>query len=342
MKTFLLSVALTITVLCSHAQQKPYFTQYIMNNYILNPAISGIENYVDVKLSYRNQWNDIVGAPKTMYMSLHGPIGKEDFRTNATSFELPGENPLGKMYWENYEAAAPHGGVGVILMNDQTGYISRGAAYGTMAYHIGISPQTSISAGFMGGITKITLDRTKIKWATLDPNDPAIGYHEDLNKLKPEIGAGIWLYSAGYFVGASVLNIIPGKINFSSKEIYGNYFEPMYLATGGIRLFMNEDVSVLPSAMVQYVRGYDLQIHYNVKMQYQDKMWAGLSYRKSDILGGFAATFGVNVSSKFNFSYAYDIAQDSKMRSQTGNTHEFILGFLLHNNAEYSCPRNIW
>ena len=33
------------------AQQKPQYTQYVLNNYIINPALSGIENYMDVKLS---------------------------------------------------------------------------------------------------------------------------------------------------------------------------------------------------------------------------------------------------------------------------------------------------
>ena len=74
------------------AQQKPYYTQYILNNYILNPALSGIENYTDVKLSYRNQWAGIDGAPVTMYFSVQGPINKSDTRTTATSYQIPGTN----------------------------------------------------------------------------------------------------------------------------------------------------------------------------------------------------------------------------------------------------------
>lgn len=342
MKTTLLTIVFCTGMLLSQAQQKPYYTQYIMNNYILNPALSGIENYMDVKLSYRNQWNDIVGAPVTMYFSAHAPINKKDFRNTPTSFELPGENPLGKMYWQEYQAAEPHGGVGLIAISDQTGYINRGSLYGTLAYHIGVSEQTSISAGFLGGVTRVSLDRTKIKWATLDPQDPAIGYFDELKRFKPELGAGIWIYSASYFLGASVLNIIPGKISFVEKEEYGDYFEPQYLATGGIRFFLNDDVSVLPSAMVQYVNPYDVQIHYNVKLQYLDKMWVGASYRQSDVLGGFASMVGVNVNSTFNFSYAYDVSGKSKFRANTGNTHEFILGFMLYNRNSDTCPKNIW
>src|SRR5436309_12262380 len=100
----------------SFGQQKPYYTQYILNNYILNPALTGIENYTDLKISYRNQWADITGAPVTTYLSIHGPIGKKDYRTTATSFEIPGENPGGKSFVETYTAPEPHHGIGLIVM----------------------------------------------------------------------------------------------------------------------------------------------------------------------------------------------------------------------------------
>ena len=123
-------------------------------------------------------------------------------------------------------------------MNDKTGYISRFSAYATFAYHKGLAPKTSLSAGFLGGISQVSLDRSKIEWATLDPNDPAIGFNNgELRKLKPEIGAGLWLYSADYFAGISVLNIIPGKEKFTANNNYGAYFQPQFLFTGGYRFF---------------------------------------------------------------------------------------------------------
>ncbi|MGE5521409.1 MAG: type IX secretion system membrane protein PorP/SprF [Candidatus Dadabacteria bacterium] len=341
MKTFLLSMGLLLQFAYASAQQKPYYTQYIMNNYILNPAITGIENYTDVKLSYRNQWTDIDGAPTTMYFSAHTPIGKQDQRKTATSFELP-EGSLGDGSWDEYTPAAPHGGVGIIAINDKTGYISRGSLYGTIAYHIGISPKTSIAAGFLGGVSKMTLDRTQIKWATLNPNDPAIGYNENLKRFKPEVGAGIWIYSSDYFIGGSVLNIVPGKVTFTDKANYGNSFDPQYLGTAGVRFALNPDLSALPSVMIQYVKDFPVQIHYNLKMQIQDKAWAGVSYRATDDLGGFAAMAGLNVNSTFNVSYAYDVPSKTKYMTKTGNTHEIVLGFMLSNMEGILCPRNIW
>ncbi|MBA2249187.1 MAG: type IX secretion system membrane protein PorP/SprF [Chitinophagaceae bacterium] len=327
----------------SIAQQKPYYTQYIINNYILNPALTGIENYTDVKLSYRNQWAGIQGAPVTAYLSVQSPIGKKDYRTTATSFEVPGENPRGKSFVDNYTAAEPHHGVGLIIMNDKTGYINRFSAYATYAYHKGISSRTTLAAGFLGGISNVSLDRSKIVWGNLDPNDPAIGIDNgEIKKVKPEIGAGLWLYSADYFAGLSVLNIIPGKAHFVTDKIYGDYFAPQFIATAGYRFFLSDDVTALPSLMFQFVKPFPVQVHLNVKVQYLDKLWVGASYRYSDEFGGFAAMAGLNVSNTFNLGYAYDVSTTSRLRTYTKNTHEIILGFLLNNKYGDSCPRNVW
>src|SRR5688572_11188399 len=86
------------------SQQKPHYTQYILNQYIINPALTGIENYTDVKLSHRHQWVGINDAPVTSYFTFHTPIGKKDFRTTATSFNMEGENPRGNSYWDNYRS----------------------------------------------------------------------------------------------------------------------------------------------------------------------------------------------------------------------------------------------
>jgi len=84
---------------CSvHAQQQPHYTQYVMNGYILNPAITGIENYTDVKISHRHQWVGLQDAPVTTYLTIHKPIGKQDDRTTATSFDMQNENPRGRYY----------------------------------------------------------------------------------------------------------------------------------------------------------------------------------------------------------------------------------------------------
>lgn len=329
--------------LMAFPQAKPFYTQYVLNNYILNPGVTGIENYTDVKLSYRNQWAGIKGAPVTTYFSLHGPIGKTDYRTTATSFEVPGKNPRGQQYRDNYTAPDAHHGIGFTAINDKTGYINRWSMYASYAYHQPLGAKTTLSAGFNAGITSINLDRTKIDFADLDPNDPAIGYSNgELKKLRPEVGAGLWLYGASYFAGISVQNIIPGKAKFAANNDYATYFTPNYFITAGYRVAVTDEINALPSVMVQVWEPQLYGIHTNIKLQYLDQFWVGGSYRFSDLVSGYSAMAGFNISNTFNISYAYENATTSRLRTYTKNTHEIVLGFLLGNTYGDTCPRNVW
>ncbi|MEJ7610023.1 MAG: type IX secretion system membrane protein PorP/SprF, partial [Ferruginibacter sp.] len=134
MKQFFTVLICILSVAFVNGQAKPAYSQYILNNYILNPGLTGIENYTDIKLSLRKQWTSIPGAPETGYISLQAPIGKSDYRTSSTSFEVPGENPRGRQYWEEYTAPEPHHGIGFYAMNDKAGYINRWTISGSYAY----------------------------------------------------------------------------------------------------------------------------------------------------------------------------------------------------------------
>src|SRR5215204_6405342 len=134
MKKLLLILSLQFTI-AGMAQQKPHYTQYVLNNYVLNPALTGIENYTDVKMSARDQWVGLNGAPKTFYLTVHTAIGKKDYKTSATSFNIPGENPRGNAYWENYTASEPHHGIGMTIVSDKTGLYSHFTANISYAYH---------------------------------------------------------------------------------------------------------------------------------------------------------------------------------------------------------------
>jgi len=340
MKKIILIACGCLCSMLAFAQAKPSYTQYILNSYILNPAVTGIENYTDIKLSNRNQWTGINGAPVTTYFSIHAPIGKTDLRTTATSFGVPGEDPRGKRLWEEYTPPDPHHGIGFTAMNDKAGYINRWSLNATYAYHKPLGVKTTLSAGFSAGFTSVNLDRSKIEWANLDPNDPAIGIGTgELKKLKPEIGAGLWLYSAQYFLGVSVLNIIPGKAKFVTNDKYGTSYTPNYFVTAGYRFSLTDEVMMMPSVMFQYWQPQLGGLHTNVKFQYLDKVWVGGGYRFSNLISGYSALAGLNVSNTLNVSYSYEVATTSRLRTYTGNTHEIMLGFILGNKYSQKCPR---
>src|ERR687889_717164 len=79
MKRVLTVLLLPLLLLASapaRAQQQAQYSQYMNNNYILNPGTTGVEDYIDVKFSYRTQWTGLEGAPKTYYASASSSLGK--------------------------------------------------------------------------------------------------------------------------------------------------------------------------------------------------------------------------------------------------------------------------
>lgn len=332
-------VGLLMVTVHAVAQQRPHYTQYILNNYIVNPALTGIENYTDIKISHRNQWVGFPGAPQTIYLTVHSPIGKNDYRTTPTSFQVPGENPRGKAYWEDYTAAEPHHGIGGSIINYKTGYINRFYATVSYAYHIGLTPKLNLSAGFAGGISSINIDASKIELA--NPVDPAIGgVATELRKIKPELNAGLWLYSDKFFAGFSAQQIIPQKVTLVSSDFYKSTLVPHFFATTGYRFLAGDDVNIIPSVMLRYIPSMPLFVDFTVKAQYQDRLWIGGNLRLKE---GFAAMAGFNISNTFNVSYSYDVNNSHYLlQYMQRGTHEIVLGFTLGNKWGDLCPRRVW
>ncbi|PSL47537.1 type IX secretion system PorP/SprF family membrane protein [Chitinophaga niastensis] len=342
MKNFVLTGLLMLMAHVVHAQQQPHYTQYIMNPFIINPALAGIENYWDLRLSHRHQWVGMKGAPVTTYLTLQGPLRKSDYATaSPTGFDIPGENPRGKAYWQDYTTPAPHPGVGLTILNDRTGPLNRFSVTGAYAHHINLTPRTSISAGISVGMQQLTLDASKVEF--YDPADPVISNTGLLNKWRPEVNAGLWLYSADYFVGVSTLNIIPQQIGFDNGKVVGDSVYrgkliPHLFFTTGYRLWLNDDLNVMPSVMLKFITAMPLSVDVNAKFMYRDLLWMGASYRLHD---GVAAMFGVNINSQINIGYSYDYTASS-LNVVSKGSHEIMIGFLLGNKYRDTCPRNVW
>jgi type IX secretion system PorP/SprF family membrane protein len=321
------------------AQQKPHYTQYILNQYVINPALTGIENYTDVKLSHRHQWQGFADGPVTTYVTAHAPIGKKDFRTTATSYSVPGENPRGKSYWEDYTAAAPHHGVGIQVVNDNTGPLNNFSANLSYAYHLGLSPRTSISAGFAAGITSTSVNASKLDFGVFQV-DPVVYSSGELRKIRPDLSVGLYLYSSDFFVGVSAQQVIPGKLDFSNNlvTVKQSNVVPHLFATAGYRFLVGDDLNLTPSVMMKMLRSTNVQLETNVKLQYHDLAWLGVSYRHED---GFAGMLGLNISNTMNIGYAYDYTT-SGLNGYSRGTHEMLIGFIIGNKYGDTCPRNVW
>lgn len=331
-----IAVFLVLIGASAFGQQRPQYTQYIFNNYILNPAITGIENYMDLKIGYRNQWMGINDAPVTSSVSFHMPLGKTFLWSNANSFDEKGNNPMNRSYVQTYRASEPHHGVGFNLVSDKTGPISRNDLTATYAYHLGISEQLNISVGVAAGVSMMNLDLSKVSLE--NGADPAIMQGEN-SRTEPDLALGLWLYSARYFAGFSAQQLLGRPIAFTSDPAYNQGKQvPHFFITAGYKFFLTDDVAAIPSIMVKQVNPAPVSMDANLKVAFKDKFWVGGSYRKND---SFAAMAGFNLSYLFNVSYAYDFTT-SELKSVSGGSHEIVIGLLLNNRYRVTCPQKNW
>ena len=54
------------------AQQLPQITQYMNNNYAINPAVAGMYDYYQINSTIRNQWVGLNEGPRTSIISIYG------------------------------------------------------------------------------------------------------------------------------------------------------------------------------------------------------------------------------------------------------------------------------
>jgi type IX secretion system PorP/SprF family membrane protein len=320
------------------AQQRPYYTQYVLNNFLLNPAVAGIENYTDIKLSHRLQWVGLQDAPVTTYFTIHGSPSKRMFdvdRTNPTTVKPYGRNVM----LESYEPADPHHGLGFTMVNDVTGPLSRFSATATYAYHLQLNSATNLSMGASVGISQMRLDASKLTFD--NPNDPAVASSGIINKITPDINVGLWLYGRDYFVGLAAQQIMPQPVTYSATggaSLETGKMVPHIFAQAGYRWYLNDDIAFMPSVLVRYISPVPIGFDINAKFEYNNTIWLGANYRKDD---GFAAMMGVNLNHSINIGYSYDITT-SRLNTISRGTHEILVGFLLGNRYNDWRPRNAW
>jgi type IX secretion system PorP/SprF family membrane protein len=330
------SLILLLCTVCGYAQQKPQYTQYIFNNFLLNPALSGIENYTDVRVGYRQQWQGIADAPKTSFVSAHMALGDKYLWKNALSLPENGNPPMSRNYTQNYTASPAHHGIGLVAVVDKAGPISNMNIDFTYAYHLELQDAMNLAVGTSIGINRVSLDFNAIKLE--NENDPALA-NAVITQYMPDLGLGVWLYGARFFAGASMQQIIPQKLEFTSNNNYATGKQvPHLFITAGYKLFVADDIAATPSFLIKRVEAAPVSVDLNLKLSFAERFWLGGSYRKNDSFSAFA---GFNINNFMNLTYAYDLTT-SALRTYTSGSHEIVLGFQLSNIYHVPSNMHMW
>jgi type IX secretion system PorP/SprF family membrane protein len=295
---FIHIVLLSLLALNVGAQQLPQYSQYMLNNYAINPAIGGSTNYVEAKSNNRYQWKGITDAPRTYVLTLNGPT------------------------------KAKNVGLGGTIFTDITGPTRRTGISASYAYHLKLNEEWKLSMGLAAGFLQFAIDGSKIRLRDEGDNIISSGIQ---SVIVPDFGFGLYLYNRKSYLGISAPQIAQNKLRFFDYQTSSlSKLEDHYYVNAGYKIDLNEDFQVEPGILIKYVKPAPVQFDFGAKITYKEKVWLGANYRTRDaasIMAGFI------YNDYLMFAYAYDITT-SKLKNYSGGTHEIMLGLKFFKKKE--------
>jgi type IX secretion system PorP/SprF family membrane protein len=311
----------------SYGQQAPQYSQYLRNQFMVNPAAAGVYDFVDITMSGRWQWLGMDDAPRTAYLSGTTVLTKKPrtvynpaLRTSSGIVRNP-EIKTGKL---------KHA-VGGQVLADQYGAFRRLNVSGTYAIHLPVSKNYNLSFGTRVGLSNNTFLRDKAQ--VLNIVDPTLGYNDatydqlylnSSNKYILDIGAGFYLYSKNAFFGVSADHLSKDFVEFGSGT--ANFNTQMHFnITAGYKFPLNDNLTLMPAALVKVMTPAPVSIEGSMQLEYKEWLWMGVSYRHTDAVIGMV---GLNISERFKFGYSYDFSI-SRIKQYTSGGHEIVLGLML-------------
>ncbi|PRY06741.1 type IX secretion system PorP/SprF family membrane protein [Pontibacter ummariensis] len=334
MKLFTPLLLFSFLCFAGFAQQRPQHTQYVQNNFVLNPAVAGIESYIDIRSSYRSQWVGLEGAPTTYYTSLNASINKNDRNILSPRERRRQTTPFAPANRNNRFLVKPHHGLGAIMQLDKSGLLKTFSLNLSYAYHLPLTQEIKLSGGISAGLMQYRLNKNDLNMRIA--NDPYVaGEIGNMNKF--DLGVGLWLYSPAFYMGLSSMQILRSETLNNNRDPQAA-LQKHYYATGGLRLRLTHDLTFTPSVMAKVAESGLSMVDVNAKAVYNERFWAGASYRQNDAVAGMV---GVFLNHMLDVSYSYDITT-SELNRVSNNTHEVVVGLNLNNVQKLICPAQIW
>lgn len=281
-----------VILICSNvvdAQQLPQFSQYFLNEYIVNPAVAGRDDFFEARTSQRHQWVGINDAPRTYTLSVYGPIARQTM------------------------------GVGAYVYTDIVGPTRRTGFQASYAYHLKFSDQVKLSLAASLGLIHYALDGSKIDLR--EASDPSIGNSYQSNTL-PDAKFAMYLYTKKLYVGLTIPQLIQNRLELYDQSSIENRLVPHIMGMVGYKIKISDDFMIEPSALIRYVNPAPLKFDVTLRGYYREKVWLGINYRSNE---SFTPVIGYTHKNFLTFAYAYDVLTNN-LKNYSSGSHELMLG----------------
>jgi len=306
------------------SQQLPQVSQYLRNQFMINPAAAGVYDFTDVTLAGRMQWAGLADAPKTTYLSACAPLSSFSSR-NKGKYNPGLRNSSGVSKNPEIKTGKLKHAVGTQVIADQFGAFRNLNFSGTYAIHLPITSSYNLSFGTKIGIMNHSFlqDRAVVADVASDNTYSSfVSNNGNVNVLN--VGVGMYFYSNDLFFGISADQLTKDMVSFGSGS--GFYDSRMHFnVTGGYKIGLGDDYSITPAFLVKYMSPINPTIEGSIQFEYKEWLWTAVSYRHKDALVGMV---GMNLSSKFKLGYSFDYTM-SDLKQYSSGGHELVLGIML-------------
>ena len=297
-KRTLYTIALALGFSTAWAQQIPLYSNYFFTPYIFNPALSGSEGVTEAAAIHRRQWSGIDGAPETSALALNGALNRQKV------------------------------GYSIYAFSDQTDILKKIGFYGSYAYHLRLSDNSTLSFGLSAGYLNNTIDQgaTRIK----DISDPLLATNLN-NGGKLDLSAGINLKIANFTIGGAAPQLLGGDVDYAKNLPQDVKFQLIrhYLINTRYDFKFSGDKMVLsPFIFARAADGVPFQAEGGLMFNMKDIGYIGGAYRQNF---GVAANIGVHLTDQLTVGYAHDFSTNT-YATALGSTSEFMLTYRFGSN----------
>jgi type IX secretion system PorP/SprF family membrane protein len=278
-----------------NAQQTARYNQYLLNNYMINPAYAGTHNNWEFLMGRHSQWLGFDYAPATTFFSATYTI--------RPNFSYKG--------WH---------GLGGYIEQDKRGVFTGKSVYLSYSYHFRISKGYNLGFGMFVGGKSLSVSNS-IAYS----DDPALIIPRKAIYYYPDFIPGFRLYSKKMFMGISVRQLYKNNLKQGSKEIGTDSKLIPTISFNYGRKFRSagNDFIFTPSTNVLYsVTGKPLMdLAFNAS--YHNRIGVGAIY---NVNNSVTATMQVHITKKIVFGIAYNYATNG-LRNAYANSLEAMFGF---------------
>lgn len=336
LRSYFMILVLLATGISASAQDVDY-TQYYLNNAAYNPGFTGMEDFVDVKLGFRQGWNAFAVPNNYMFFSLNSGLNSSR-RVAVGSNSLRISNPDVLHAIQTGKKIRRKHGLGTTLAARNLGPYSLNTVSAHYAYHLPISTNFTLAFGARAGMQsqRIGLNGYHVRDEVNDRLYQEIMMSGQGNSMAGVVDFGYVLYSRNFNFGVSSMNLV--RSDMGNPRLVESAEQRTFIAQAAFtQIPMGPNLLFSPGARVAYVPNVEPSWNVNSRFSYKRFLYVG---------GGFSNTgkkisglFGLTIDGKLTIHYSYD-KYLSHLNNFNTNVHEIAVGIQMFN--KYGVEPKLW